>query len=114
MLTLQEFKEIEAKATPAPWDVVCDFIASDNREFSLGSMGDNSWDSSSVLAHGLTEENGPHNKELVSLSRNLLPEFIKVWDALEQAYETLSYRSDGQTHNLLLAFEELREKAKTL
>ena len=87
MVTLKELKELDANATSSPWEHSrhCEtaiYAENDRGICSTGGYTDNRIDSCKLSEENLS------NAQLISATRNALPDLIRV---IESAEEALSY-----------------------
>ena len=118
-MTIDELKELEAKATPGPWQALKTGCECDDPYCNHGNF-------SYALKHCNIDEISSNDLDFIAVIRNIAPELIALWESaetikqhagtsIEAAYDDLGLwlvKIDGE--RLMVALDELNEKARSL
>ena len=94
MATIKELKELDAKATSAPW-FISDDRYSENNSRVICANGNN-YHSIAEVRNGADDdeyggkEREQFNAQLIATTRNVLPDLIRVIELAEEAFQNIS------------------------
>jgi hypothetical protein len=103
-MDIEELKELEAKATPGPWE------ARWNGTLGRASITAGKPISLQAEVHRCGYGNQPPEAELIVILRNLAPELMALWEAVNQQQAARAGRS---CHSVIRrAIDALNKKAR--